>query len=448
MSVIPTSCLTLLVGILCANLPTNSAKAETPRVLASLDIAPVWSGHRVGFSLLTQPPYQFAAFYDAERQMTVVARRLDSTQWQMVRLPETLGWDSHNYVTMALDDDGHLHLSGNMHCVPLIYFRTREPYAIDTFERVPQMVGSRENRCTYPRFSKGANGKLIFTYRDGSSGNGDQLYNVYHPQDQSWHRLLDQPLTSGEGKMNAYLHGPRRGPDGFFHLCWVWRDTPDCATNHDLCYARSRDLVHWETSQGMPLALPITLATADVVDPVPAGGGIINGNTVVGFDHEKRPILSYHKFDAVGNTQIYNARLTEEGWQIQQVSQWDYRWEFHGGGSIPFQIRVGVVHMGSDGTLRQSYRHPKYGSAGWILDETTLRPVGQEPAESTTPRSLAQPEQEIPGIEVRWCSDAGTSGEASVRYALRWESLGPNRDRPHEGPLPEASMLRLYKLTQ
>ncbi len=41
--------------------------------------------------------------------------------------------------------------------------------------------------------------------------------------------------------------GPVRGPDGLFHVVWVWRDTPDRATNHHLSYARSRDLQRWET---------------------------------------------------------------------------------------------------------------------------------------------------------------------------------------------------------
>ena len=51
-------------------------------VINALDIAPVWAGHRVGFCLLTHPPHQFAAYYDAERNMTVAARKLDETEWQ------------------------------------------------------------------------------------------------------------------------------------------------------------------------------------------------------------------------------------------------------------------------------------------------------------------------------------------------------------------------------
>ena len=72
---------------------------------------------------------------------------------------------------------------------------------------------------------------------------GDQFFNVYDPASRTWRRLLDEPLFTGEGQRNAYFHGPVRDAAGGFHLCWVWRDTPDCATNHDLSYARSADLV-------------------------------------------------------------------------------------------------------------------------------------------------------------------------------------------------------------
>ncbi len=105
--------------------------------------------------------------------------------------------------------------------------------------------------------------------------------------------------------MNAYPHGPVVGPDGTYHVCWVWRDHGGAQTNHDLCYARSPDLREWETSQGEPLEVPIDINSGDLVDPVPPYGGMINNNTKIGFDSEDRVIISYHKFDHEGNTQLY-----------------------------------------------------------------------------------------------------------------------------------------------
>jgi hypothetical protein len=399
----------------------------------------------VGFSLLTHGDYQFVAFYDDQRRMTVAARTLDKSNWQFVRVPTSVGWDSHNSVTMAMDDDGQIHLSGNMHCVPLIYFRTTRPFDITSFERIWNMVGSEENRCTYPVFFRGARNELIFTYRDGGSGNGDQIYNTYDLKTHTWRRLLDHPLTAGGGRMNAYLHGPVRDAAGVFHLCWVWRNTPECATNHDLSYARSKDLVHWEKSTGEPLSLPITVNTVEIVDPVPVGGGMINGNTILGFDSQNRPIISYHKFDEKGRTQLYNARLEKSGWKIYQTSQWDYRWEFGGGGSIEFEISFGPVRVERDGSLTQRYRHVKHGSGTWRLDEATLKPIGRLSGTSPYPEPLTAVESKVPGMEVRWANDLGKSTEPGARYVLRWETLGRNRDRPRK-EIPPPTMLRLYEL--
>lgn len=402
----------------------------------SLDISPVWSGHPVGFDLLTAEGRQYVAFYDDQRRMTIGARRLDSREWHLVRLPSQLGWDSHNYVTLALDRAGYLHVSGNMHAIPLVYFRAAKPHDIDSFEPLHRMVGSEEARCTYPRFLHGARGELIFTYRDGRSGSGNQIYNVYDERARAWRRLLDTPLTDGEGKSNAYFNDPVLGPDRWFHLVWVWRNTPDCATNHDLSYARSRDMKHWVTSAGKPLQLPIRLATAEIVDPVPVHGGIINGNAKIGFDSKKRPVITYHKFDAKGITQIYCARLEKGAWKTYQVTDWDYRWEFGGGGAIHFEVRIGAVRL-ENGALLLDYGHDRYGSGTWRLDEATLRPVATLPPATRWPAEWRTPS--APGLEVHLQQGDGP-GEA----VLRWETLGENRDRPRSGPVPAPSTLRLY----
>lgn len=418
-----------------------------PTVVMALDIAPVWSGHPVGFCLLTTGGRQYAAFYDAERHMTVVARDLDSPEWESVVLPSTLGWDSHNYVTMAADDDGFLHLSGNMHCRPLVYFRTETPHDISTFRAVPHMAGRDEDRCTYPRFMRDGRGRLIFHYRDGSSGNGSEIYNVYDHGTQTWRRLLDTPLTDGQGRMNAYAAGPLRGPDGNFHLCWMWRDHGGCESNHDISYARSVDLVSWETAAGEAIELPITLDTPGViVDPVPVKQGLINMGFSVGFDARNRPVVSYHKYDEAGNSQVYSARWEDSRWVVRQTSAWTSRWEFSGGGSVPCEVRAGTVRVGPDGELLQSYIHFESGSGTWKLDPETLKPVGTVVLPPAYPRDLRRPESEFPAIQVRWANDAGACPEPGRRFVLRWETLGSNRDRPRSGPLPAPSMLRVYLL--
>lgn len=426
----------------------GAASAGAERSVETVEVDKVWSGHPVGFALLTRGDRQFVAYYDAERRMTVAARSLGQDEWQKAVLPETLGWDSHNYVTMAVDDAGYIHLSGNMHGRPLVYFRTAEPLDIATFKPA-SMVGEREDRVTYPDFlpaAPGPAGELLFTYRDGGSGNGDQIYNIYDAAAQQWRRLLDVPLTSGEGKCNAYLNGPIKGPDGYYHVCWVWRDTGDCATNHDVCYARSKDMRHWEGAAGKPLALPMTVATAEVVDPVPAGGGLLNGNVKLGFDSQRRVVVSYHKYDADGNTQIYNARFEDGAWKSYRLTDWKYRWNFSGGGTIITELRLSGVKVGEDGTLRLNFTHKKYGAGTWRIDEDTLEPLGVTELPGSAATGIQDLESDASGMTVRRAGDLGAGDDPAVRYVLEWETLGPNRDKPREGPPPPPSTLRVLAL--
>ena len=409
-------------------------------------VGPVWSGHPVGFSLLTVPPYQYVGFYNAERTLVVGMRILPSRQWKFRELPSVVGWDSHNEIVMVVDQAGCLHVSGNMHVTPLIYFRMERPHDLASLAPIHRMVGENETRVTYPRFITMPTGEIVFFYRDGSSGRGRQFFNLYDLESRAWRRLFEAPLLDGGEQMSAYPSGPVLGPDGWWHLCWVWRDTPDCSTNHDVCYARSPDLVRWETVDGKLLSLPITPSTSGVVvDPVPAKGGLINVGHHVGFDSKFRPIVTYQKYDADGNSQIFNARWEGDRWVIRQTSDWSYRWEFSGGGTIGAEIVPGPVEVVRQGMLIQKFTHKKYGRGVWILDEDSLRPVATCSGLTQVPLELLNVESDFFGLEVRlvWGAGSGINGE---RYLLRWETLPPNRDRPRQEPLPPPSTLRVYGL--
>jgi len=425
-------------------LPRNSRAAATSPATDVVDIAPVWAAQTVGFCLLTHGDQQFVAFYDAQRQMTLAQRTLGSPDWKFKKLPSSVGWDSHNYVTMALDRNNSLHVSGNMHAVPLVYFRGGEPLDIDSVEPVNRMVGNREQRVTYPRFYSGPDGELLFCYRDGSSGNGDNLINVFDEASGTWRRYLDTPLMQGNGIMNAYMGGPKKGPDGYYNLTWVWRNSPDASTNHDLSYMRSLDLIHWETIDGKPVKLPVTIKTPGViVDPVPVKGGILNGAGAVGFDLSGQPLISYFKYDVRGNTQLYLARFENGAWKHYQASNWDYRCDFSGGGSFVAPIRVGAVEC-QDGKMVISFWHIKYGYGNRAIDPETMRLAAEVPKPRVAAESskLDKVESSFPGMIVHWSPDLGTASDGR-KYRLRWEALSQNRDRPRNPPWPPPSMLRV-----
>ncbi len=431
--------------------------SSTLSVYSSLFVATVWSGHPVGFDLLTHGDVQFIAFYNAERKMTVGMRKLNEDTWIFARpegvwlenrgrLSSEIGWDSHNSLTMAIDDDGHIHLCGNMHVDSLIYFRTMRPLDVTSFERIDFMVGKNEDRCTYPVFMRGPNNELIFRFRDGKSGNGVDFYNVYDVQTKTWHRMHSTPLLDGLDRMNAYARMPEKGPDGNYHMVWIWRNTPDCATNHSISYARSPDLLSWETGGGDTLTLPITIESGATVDPVPPGGGLINMTQSLGFDDQKRAVISYHKHDENGYTQAYCARLENGEWIFYKVSNWTYRWEFGGGGSIGAEIRLGGVQAEADGGLSMHYWHIKEGQGIWKLHPQTLQVIGTYPLpDNEIPDELERVTSDYPGMTVNLRGARGNGTRPGEQYVLRWETLDRNRDRPRE-KIPPPSELILYIL--
>lgn len=422
----------------------------------SVTIDSVWAGHPVGFCLLTHGNRQYVAYYNSERHMVVGQRNLNEPEFHLHIMPVTarethggtstvLDWDSHNSVTLAADSDGFIHLSGNMHVHPLTYFRSTMPDDISTLEQVVNMTGTDEDRVTYPNFMTDREGRLIFHYRDGVSGQGNEIYNIYSTETKTWSRLLDVPLTDGQGLMNAYQSQPVLMKDNWYHVYWVWRDTPDCETNHDLSYMKSPDLVNWFNAFGEPVKLPATIENKSlIVDPVPPGGGIINLAARLCLDEKNSPVFIYHKYGADRNLQLFVAQLQENEWVSRQITNWDYRWEFSGRGSIIFEVYLKDFKSRNDGYYEFSYRHVKYGNGTLLLDKD-FNVAGKVLKPEPFGEKL-KPEGTFPGLEIRTTGDKGITIEEGTRYLLKWETLPQNRDQARPEPWPAPSALRLYKM--
>lgn len=399
--------------------------------------------------LLTHGGIQYVAYYDAGREMSVASRSLGSDTWVKRALGEHVGWDAHNGIAMAVDRDGQLHVAGDMHNVPLIYYRTTTAGDITTLARIPSMVQpSTEGSETYPVFVHDGEGALIYNYRNGGSGNGSTYYNVYDEATRTWRRLFDQPLFDGEGLRNSYPSNPALGPDGEFHMVWVWRETADAATNSRLCYARSKDMVNWRTIAGEPIALPIVYASSGVVvDPVGNYGGLLNGAAKIGFDADGHVLVSYYRFDGSLNTQVYVARPRPDStWDTVQVSRWTGRYLAQGVGAIPGVPVISAVSVLPDGNLRMRYEYQ--GQSGiWIMSPTTLAPFTEVAASASLPASLTTPRSGFPGMGVQVRNGMGPAGAPGERYVLRWEARPTNMDQPWDPPHPDPSPLEVWLLT-
>ena len=417
-------------------------------------IGKAWAGHPVGFCFALHDNVLYLAYYNEQRFMVLGSRPLDAKKWTFHATKERVGWDSHNYITFTFDREGCLHLAANMHAVPLRYYRTEKPGDITTLKAINRMTGKDEGRCTYPRFIKGSGGQLLFMYRDGGSGNGRRLVNAYDEKTKSWTRFLSQPLFSGVtggSSMNAYPIGMATDPKGMFHVAWVWRNSSNCATNHDLSYVRSGDFRTWTTSAGKKLSLPITLKTGEVVAPVPVNGGLANFGGGLAFDRKGRILITYTKFDKNGHNQIYAARLGVGGWKHFQLTNWKHRWRFQGGGSIKSEISWSRLAPTADGkALSFTYRHPGSGPGRLMqeFDPETLKPLGPPVPHDPWPEEISKVRSEFPGMQVRVRATPPVDHDGkTARHLLRWETLEQNRDRPRK-QFPPFSPIEVFELVK
>ncbi|WP_071146938.1 alpha-l-rhamnosidase [Bacteroides ihuae] len=283
-------------------------------------------------SLVTHKGIQYIAYYDGDCYMVVGKRKLGSKEWELKRSQYKGNCaDAHNIISLMVDGDGYLHLSFDHHGQPLNYCKSIAPGSLELGDKLA-MTGVDEGNVTYPEFYRLADGDLIFVYRSGSSGRGNLVMNRYLLTEKRWERVQDV-LIDGEGERNAYwqLYVDEAGT---IHLSWVWRETWMVETNHDLCYARSRDGGKtWEKSDGEKYALPITAANAEYACHIPQKSELINQTSMCA-DKNGHPYIATYWRDQ--NSQVPQYRLVwfdGKAWQQQQVSHRTTPFSLSGGGT-------------------------------------------------------------------------------------------------------------------
>lgn len=269
-------------------------------------------------SLVTHNNTQYAAWYDSTGHVILAKRPHDTDDWSYRRTDLTGNTaDAHNAISIMVDGEGYLHIAWDHHNSPLQYRRSIAPGSLQLRTNMP-MTGSDEEDVTYPEFFRMPSGDLIFMYRSGASGRGNLVINRYTTKAQTWERIHDV-LIDGEGQRNAYWQA-YVDSQGTIHLSWVWRETPDVATNHDLCYARSRDGGNtWERSDGQPYTLPITAASAEYAFRIPQQSELINQTSMYA-DDRGRPYIATYWADDTGIPQYQLVYHDGKRWQRSQVS--------------------------------------------------------------------------------------------------------------------------------
>ncbi|UCF16019.1 MAG: BNR repeat-containing protein [Phycisphaerales bacterium] len=412
---------------------SNSHEAAVAKVRTrTIPVAKGLASHPVngGRCLISDGEYQYIAFYDGDHQMTMGKRRLSETKWDFARLPERVGWDTHNKIVLFRDREGYLHLTGNMHCGPLRYYRTRKAGDIHTFEGIHTWTGDYENRVTYPTVFKLRDGSIYLMYRHGGSGNGMRILLHYDEDTQRWTKTTPI-LTNGMNRKptcNAYPIGLLEDKQGTWHIAWCWRETPDVITNFDICYAKSTDRgTTWKGWDGRDLELPITPENAHVVESIKQDNGLMNGGSFA-VDDQGRPYVGYTRFDKEGYNQLYLATPVGGGWKVIQLTDWKHRFYFHGRGTIPESPPTPRISITIDQKIRVSYsnRHEEIQRGQLILTREQL--LTGKPDQYAAQRAVDSGPK-IPNIRAVNRGPLPTG----VTHYMQQQTDSPNRDRKPEG---------------
>lgn len=259
----------------------GAAQQQGVAQVKTTPVGPGWANNTVNVtvfrknSLVTYGDTQFVAYYNAEGFVMLGKRKTGSDHWLLKQTPYRGHVnDAHNVISIMADGEGYLHMAWDHHNNPLHYCRSIAPGSLELTPEMP-MTGQQENKVSYPEFYQLKDGGLLFLYRDGGSGQGNLVMNTYHTATRQWTQL-QRNLIDGQNERNAYWQACVDAAGGI-HISWVWRESPDVASNHDMCYMVSKDGgISWQRSTGEVYTLPVTAATAERACSIPQKSELIN----------------------------------------------------------------------------------------------------------------------------------------------------------------------------
>lgn len=376
-SVFVTACLSALVG--CSSLKVSQST-----------VGMGWSGNSVNTvifrnsAVTSHKSHQFTAYYDNDGYMVLAKRKHGDKQWQVVKTQYKGNVkDAHNDISIAVDALGFLHVSWDHHDTRLRYTKSKAPLSLELGEEQP-MTGLQELKVTYPEFHNLPNGKLLFCYRSGASGRGNMVINSYDPATQRWVQVQNN-LLNGEEARSAYWQICIDSKANI-HLSWVWRESWDVSTNHDMCYAISKDGgANWEKSTGEKYSLPITVTTAEKAWEIPQNSSLINQTSMTVDGNDNPYITTYWN---AGTMPQYKVVYHKDGkWQMMDTDFRTESFSLGGGGTKSIPISRPEILINKDNLyllFRDAGRDNKITLAGtsltksgWKVTNLTENSVGQ-----------------------------------------------------------------------
>jgi BNR repeat-containing family member len=305
----------IFAGCFSIGLSVSAQKNDTAITISEAGMG--WAGNSVNTvifrknALVSFNNTQYIAYYNKDSYVVIGKRVWPHGKWQLktTKLKGNTA-DAHNSISIMTDGEGYLHIAWDHHNNALHYCKSIAPGSLELTDQMA-MTGKLEEQISYPEFYQLTNGNLLFFYRNGESGKGNLVINHYNVQNRQWTQLHDN-LIDGGGERNAYWQ-VCVDAKAIIHISWVWRESADVASNHDLCYACSKDGgLSWQKSNGEQYVLPIKKATAEYATSIPQNSELIN-QTSMTTDEGGHPYIASYWKDSGTNIPQYHIVYNSSG---------------------------------------------------------------------------------------------------------------------------------------
>lgn len=280
--------------------------------------------------------YQYMIYWDNEQYLQTCQRTIATqkyfTCYQQTGIQQITDLDSHRQPSLGVDPNGYIHINYHNWADALNYRVSTNPNDISTFGSEITMGGTAETQVTYLIFFNDHTngGKLYATYRDGTSGNGDQYVKVYDHTTTTWSTLpgtSSGKLTNGKATLDsAYIYGPPKFDDnGDAHFAFTWWDSNISAVDaHDVFYVKwDHASQTFKKSTGAAQTVPITQANWDRAAVVAKSTGVATNGCGLDIDSNGHPYIAFTKNDANGFRQVYIAYSNGSAWTVKQLTYSD-----------------------------------------------------------------------------------------------------------------------------
>jgi hypothetical protein len=285
-------------------------------------------GYNGGQNYVAARGYEYASWTRSDGHPVIAQRSHRRGGWSTpTDLSGILGTqvaDGHNYTSLGVDGNGFVHVSGNMHAVPLKYCRSNSADSIASFS-AQTMADGNIDHVTYPTFTPLPNGDLLFFYRNGFSGDGNSYLKRYSVSSGTWAQvaMVIDGVSEGQSAYTGLLVPSQDGSK--LGLSGNWRVSGSPVSNADVWFIQSADGgVTWTDVNGTAVALPMTHATSPLAYPHAQNTGLLN-TANLDWDSSGHPHLAFLDYDASGKSNVRHVWWNGSAWLNEFVTFGTYQ---------------------------------------------------------------------------------------------------------------------------